>query len=307
LLLVPAAVSVLFASLVYIFVMPQLSSFLGLGLVIFAVTFAICYLFASPQQALGRAFGIAMFVTITSVSNQQSYSFLVVANIAMIFPLVFLLLAVTAYIPFSPRPERAFLRLLGRFFRSCEYLMSTWDPSRSVTLLDRWREAFHVREVSTLPQKLEAWSRFIDTTTLPGTSPQQVQAVVANLQALSYRIQSLLEERGTVQSRSLVQELLTDVQAWRLRVQETFQRLSVDPVAGEREVFRSNLDQVLGHLEARIKETADRVALARLSAQEGENFYRLLGAHRGVSEALVDYAGSAGVIDWARWREERFP
>ena len=29
-------------------------------------------------------------------------------------------------------------------------------------------------------------------------------------------------------------------------------------------------------------------------------------AYRGVSEALVEYAGSAGDIDWSSWREERF-
>ena len=88
LLFVPVAVSVLFASLVYIFVMPQLSSFIGLGLVIFAVTFAICYLFAAPKQGLGRAFGLAMFVQIASISNEQTYSFLSVANTALMYSLI---------------------------------------------------------------------------------------------------------------------------------------------------------------------------------------------------------------------------
>ncbi len=83
------SVSVLFAGVLYIFVMPQLSSFTGLGLMIFAVTFGICYLFAAPRQGLGRAFGLAMFVTITSISNQQTYNFLTVADTAMMFPLMF--------------------------------------------------------------------------------------------------------------------------------------------------------------------------------------------------------------------------
>ena len=59
LLFVPAATSVLFAGVLYIFVMPLLTSFAGLGLMIFAATFAICYLFAAPRQTLGRAFGLA--------------------------------------------------------------------------------------------------------------------------------------------------------------------------------------------------------------------------------------------------------
>jgi len=41
-------------------------------------------------------------------------------------------------------------------------------------------------------------------------------------------------------------------------------------------------------------------------AQDGENFYRLLGTYRGVSDALITYAGSTMSVEWAPWREERF-
>ena len=308
LLFVPATVSVLFGGLVHIFVMPQLSSFIGLGLLIFGVTFAICYLFSAPRQVLGRILGLAMFVTLAAISNEQTYSFLKVANTALMFALLFLILAITAHVPFSLRPERVFLRLLGRFFRSCEYLMSTmrWDLEREVTRLDRWRDAFHAREVSTLPRKLGAWAPHLDIKALPGTTPQQVQAVVTSLQGLTYRIQELLEERGNPQAQFLVQELQADIRAWRLRVQEILQRLSEDPAAGERETFRTRLAEIMGHLEERIKETLDKAQEGQLSDQDGGNFYRLLGAYRGVSEALVNYAGSADTIDWGQWEEARF-
>jgi hypothetical protein len=308
LLFVPATVSVLFAGLVHIFVMPQLSSFIGLGLLIFAVTFGICYLFSAPRQMLGRALGLAMFVVIASISNEQTYSFLKVANTALMFVLLFVLLAITAHVPFYLRPERVFLRLLGRFFRSCDYLMSTMhrDPQREMTRLDRWRKAFHVREVSTLPRKLGTWAPSIGKKALPGTSPQQVQAVVTSMQGLTYRMQELLEERGNPQAQFLVQELQADVRVWRLRVQETFQRLSEDPATGDRETFRTKLDGILDHLEERIKGALDKAPEGQFSDRDGENFYRLLGAYRGVSEALINYVGSTDTIDWTQWEEARF-
>jgi hypothetical protein len=308
LLFVPAAVSVLSAGLVHIFVMPQLSGFIGLGSLIFAATFAICHLFATPRQALGRALGLAMFVRIASISNEQTYSFLLVANTALMFALLFLILIITARVPFSFRPERAFLRLLGRFFRSCEYLMSTmsWDPQRDVTRPNHWRKAFHAREVSTLPRKLTVWAPHVDTKALSGTSPQQIQAVVTSLQGLSYRLQELLEERGNPQAQFLVQELLADFRTWRLRMQKTFQHLAKNPTAGERETFRRNLDRILNHLEEHIMGALNKAPESKVSDLTGENFYRLLGAYRGVSEALVNYVGSAGTIDWERWKEERF-
>ena len=59
-------------------------------------------------------------------------------------------------------------------------------------------------------------------------------------------------------------------------------------------------------LEARIRKALDQIDAARVSAEESGNMYRLLGAHRGVSEALVNFAGKTVGIDWARLREERF-
>lgn len=307
-LFVPAAWSVLFAGALYIFVMPQLSSFTGLGLMIFAATFAICYLFAAPRHVLGRAFGLAMFVTIISVSNQQTYSFLSVANTALMFPLGFLLLAITAHIPLSPQPERAFLRLLGRFFRSCEYLMSTmrWDPSKTPTRRDRWKKALHAREVATLPRKLATWSSAIDTRRLRHTSSQQVLALIISLEGLSHRVHELVEARDTPQADFLVQELLDDIRAWRLRVQRAFQILLADPSAGRQRSFRNKLAEILSHLERRIEKTMNKAREEQVSEAHGENFYRLLGAFRGVSEALVDFAEHANEIDWVRLREARF-
>jgi uncharacterized membrane protein YccC len=307
-LFLPTAASVLFGGVVHIFVMPPLSSFVGLGLIMFSVTFAICYLFASPRQGLARAFGLAMFVTIASISNEQTYSFLGVATTALMFPLIFLALAITAYFPFSLRPEGVFLSLLGRFFRSCEYLISAMrqDPSERTWDLNRWRKGFHVFEVSTLPRKLGTWAPHIHAEALPDTSPEQVQTLITSLQGLAYRMHGLLETSGDPQAPFVLQELRRDIRAWRLKVQGTFQRLSEDPAAAEQETLRAGLADIMGHLERSIKETLERAPEGELSDQDGGNFYRLLGAYRGVSEALVDFAANAGVIDWTRWREERF-
>jgi uncharacterized membrane protein YgaE (UPF0421/DUF939 family) len=304
----PAATSVLFAGLLYIFVMPKLSSFIGLGLLIFATTFAICYLFAAPQQGLGRALGLAMFVTIASISNEQSYSFLTVSTTALMYPVLFLIMTVTAIIPFYLQAEAVALRLLGRFFRSSEYLMSvmSWESPQAATRLERWRRAFHAREVATLPTKLGSWLPHVDTGALAGTSPKELQALVNSMQSLTYRMQQLLEEHGVPQAKTLVQELREDFRTWRLEMQSFFLNLSENPAVGDWKALRVRIDGIMADLEGRIKEGLDKTGDSQLNEQEAVNFYILLGACRGVSEALVDYAGSADAIDWAGWREERF-
>ena len=129
---------------------------------------------------------------------------------------------------------------------------------------------------------------------------------MTRMQGLSYRIQELREESDSPQAQFLVQALQADVRAWRLKVEETFQSLAENPAAGEREAFRSKLDKIMDRLEGRIKRALDKATEGQLRDRDGENFYRLLGAYRGVSEAIVNYVGSTGKIDWERWKEERF-
>jgi len=127
----PALLSILAAGILYIFLMPQLSTFFGLGLLIFLFTFAVCYLFAAPDQALGKAFGVALFLSIASVSNDQTYSFLVVTTNALLMSIVCLILIVAEYIPVSPLPEKNFQRLLGAIFAAAStcWLLSVLRPT----------------------------------------------------------------------------------------------------------------------------------------------------------------------------------
>jgi hypothetical protein len=102
-LIIPVTVGILFGAVIHMFIMPQLASFIGLGLLIFSATFIVCYLCAAPRQMLSRLFGLAMFISIAGISNQQTYSFISVATTSLMFVLLFLLLAITSNIPFTVR------------------------------------------------------------------------------------------------------------------------------------------------------------------------------------------------------------
>jgi uncharacterized membrane protein YccC len=303
----PAFISSLAAGLIYIFIMPHLTSFLGLGLLLFVCTFAICYVFATPQRMLGKLFGVAMFLKVASIANEQTYSFMVVANTTLMLPTVFFVILVTAYIPFSPFPEKVFVRLLRRYFRSSEYLLSTLgDWQQHLNSREHSRQARHLREIATLPQKLAAWSRVIGPDLLPARSPIAVQQLVANLQALSFRIQELLSAQNRPYPPALIASLRADIGARRLAIRQVFQRLSVDPSDLDRQVFQARLVAAIDHMEQHVKAALDQPEQGRISDEEVAGFCQLLAAYRGVSVALEDYAGSVAPIDWPRWREERF-
>ena len=305
----PAAGSVLFAGFLYIFVMPHLSSFKGLGAMLFSVTFAICYLLAAPAQVLSRALALSILLSVISVSNPQSYNFLVVTTNGLTLVPVFLALAITAYFPFNFMPERVFLRLLRRFFRSSEYLTDAlqWGRSAPTSRLQRLRYRFHQREVATIPSKLASWAPHIDPAKIAGAEPAQVRALVTSVQSLAIQLQGLQAARTSPQARFLVQQLLPDFRAWRLDICALLQQLGRDPGAsGDGKLARVNTDQVLTTLESHIKEALESAPAGHFTEADAENFYRVLGAYRALSAALLDYTDNASVIKWAPWREERF-
>jgi len=304
----PALFSCGFAGVVYIFVMPHLSGYLQLGLMIFAVTFGIAYLFHTPQQGLSRAFGLAFFAVLTGIANQQTYNFAGFAGSTAMIGLGLSLLLVTSYIPFRPQPEKAFRRLLRRFFRQAEFLMSRMaldrEPRKGWS--GRWKMMHYPNDIIELPPKLAAWGGQIDQRLFPGNTPAQVQTLVNSLHGLALRIKDLLNARENPQSTLLVRELIDDVRAWRTAIEDLFQRWSDNPATEPDVDLQERLTIEMKAMETRIDQTLTQAEQEELGPEDYKNFYRLLGSYRGLSEAVVAHAKIVGGIDWEQWREERF-
>jgi uncharacterized membrane protein YccC len=236
----PVAFGVVLGGAIYVLLMPHLASFASLGVVIVSTVFFICYLFHRSTQAAGKAAALAVLLMMMSISNEQSYNFLSVANLAMAVALVFAVLAVATHFPVSFRAEHVFLRLLGRFFRACAYLASTlqWEPTNSRTRWQRLRRLMHLNDLANVPGKLAAWGSALPAAALSQSTTERVQALVESLRALSYRMQDLIETRATPQSKVLARELLLQVHAWRAGLQEIF--------AASRNVLRGRISPIFG-------------------------------------------------------------
>ena len=306
----PAVLSCAFAGVLYIFVMPHLSGYLQLGLMIFGAIFAIAYLLAAPRQAMARLLGLVMFLVITSVDNQQTYSFSDFASTTAMIVLIIALLTVTSYIPTSPRPEKAFLRLLARFFRHAEFLISrlALDRDQRRGLAERWRMALYRNDLLELPDKLATWSQHLDYRSFPDNTPEQVQTLVANLRALAYRIKELEEVRELPQADVLVRELSDDLRAWRQTVQDQLRLWAYDTqtAVAPGVDMEGRLAARMARLDARMGEIQRQAGAGALSERDYENFFRYLGGLRGLSETGIGFIRLAETVDWGRWREDRF-
>ena len=140
------------------------------------------------------------------------------------------------------------------------------------------------------------------------THPEQVQALVASLYALAYRINDLAEARGYPQAERVEKRLLDDLRGWHQVIKARLRRRADDPtqfIEPSADV-RKRLADRLARLEASIEAIFAQTDKGEISTADYKNLYRLLGSYRGLSEAAIGYAQLAEGINWVPWREARF-
>jgi uncharacterized membrane protein YccC len=287
------------AMLVYVFIMPHLTGFVQLGSLLFAFTFITAYFF--PKAATFLL--LAMF-NMFGISNEQTYDFASMMN-AYVFTMSGILMVYgMTYLIGSPRPEKTMLRQVRRFFRSCEFLVA--HTARSDSWVDRVKQAYHQRELQTLPAKIATWSAQIDQKRFPQNSAEQVKALAVRLQLLAFRIDDVLNLRSDPQAELLVRQLGEEVGSWRELLEEAFHAWSGAEEADPGQNVHERLSGRLAQLSARVEEEVSRIQANKTGDAAGEGFYRVLGAFRGVTNAGIAYDERSREIDWEAWREEQF-
>jgi uncharacterized membrane protein YccC len=298
------------AVILYVFVMPHLSGYIQLGLMIFGVTFGYYYLFWQPQQALIKFAGIGVFIALTSIQNQQTYSFAAIANSAAMIILGCMLAIAVQFILGSPRPEKAFLRLVARFCRHSEFLLSrvALDRDEDRGLVKRWQMLIYRNDLLEIPAKLAVMGQRMDYKLLSGQTPEQVQTLVNSLQAIAYWIKELVEVRDLPHADLLVKAALEVLREWRLTAQEQLRLWADDPAlaASQGDAIRDRLAARMSTLEEKIAKTLRGLIEEDLDQGEIENFYQILGAFRGITESGIEYTQAAEKINWKQLQEARF-
>lgn len=289
---------------VYVFVMPQLSTFWQLGLLLFAFSFVAAYFF----KGIGRAAVFLSVFMILGITNEQSYDFAATANTFLFTMLALLVVSAMGYLLRSPRPEKAFVVLVRRFFRSCEFTLSRLaaEHLESSSLRERLRRAYNHQQLATLPDKLLKWGGQIDSGHFPSASPERIGTLVASLQVLVYRLEDLVSSRRAAHSPYLVEELTADIRAWRSVLEGACRRWSERPGTDRRGDLQEGLSKRLATLDGRIERVLNGASEDDVSAEQSARFYRLLGGFRGLSESALVFAGTAEDVDWKQLREERF-
>jgi hypothetical protein len=169
------------------------------------------------------------------------------------------------------------------------------------------RRDFHLREVATLPNKIGGWLQASPVNALDENFPGQAGLFVDNLQLLSNHLRNLFSLRSHAHTLALANQLELEFDSWRSALAEVLQGLARDPSGADGNALRSRLDTKLAAMEERIAQVLNAASPdSDASGIGSEEMYRLLGAYRGLSQAIIDVVESGAQIDWDTLRESRF-
>jgi uncharacterized membrane protein YccC len=289
---------------VYVLVLPQLSSFVGLGLALFLCAFVAHYFFTG----LATLAGMVSIIMIISIQNQQSYDFAAQANTLVYVLLAFVVVYAMSYLLGSPRPEKVVLKMTKRFFRSAQFIIAQMirEPDDEPNWIDQWKLAYYRNEMATLPAKLEAWAKSIDSRLFPNTSQEQIGHLVTSLQSIVYRFEELQSaKRSSPFNQTTAGQFVADLRNWAEELEFTFERWSEQPDASGDDRQRQKIKAWLPAFERRTEEFLLQPGYD-IPEDARENLYRFLGGLRGLSKATLNYAQVRSHVDWDQWREERF-
>lgn len=304
----PVILSILFGGSVHIFIMPLLSGFATLGLTVFVATFLICWICYMPQQAMGRALGLAFFAILTQIENIQTYSFTFVANLTVAFCLVLAILAFVSFFPITFKPERVFLRLISRYFNASIALFETIHVEKRArnSWLERQRRAYYARQVKVIPGQMGMWIKAMPKDVINADEHKNLVELAAGLAMLGDRSRDLLVTRDFGHSEVWVSEVVDEARAWRHAIQDIFSKLgAAAPESITTDDLRDRLSKRMNTLEDLVADAIAKGRTADVSGLENDILFRELGGFRGVSVSLISLIELAKQIDWPRLREAR--
>jgi hypothetical protein len=147
----------IFATLSYLFILPNLVYGWQLALFIFIYSFAAFYLI---KQQISIFFLLGMFVL--NISNEMQYDFAIYLTTLLTFYMFLIILMLFYNFPFSARAEHLFTLMKERFIRHSKALEEL-QKSTDNSWLTKIRKEYHHEHLRITTDKMQIWGKKIDT------------------------------------------------------------------------------------------------------------------------------------------------
>jgi len=270
----------IFATLMYIFVLPNLVYSWELALFILVYTFFAFYLI-NPKITI--FFLMGMFVL--DINNTMNYNFGVFLNVLLVFYLFLSILMIFYYVPFTTKPEILFLKMRKRFFKHAENFLKTDSPIA---------KKHHISQMKLTLNKMKLWGSKIDTKYFDKNSTDKFLSFAGECEVLFSRISFLKEQNSDNKLLEKLKEFTTEN-----RLLDAISSFKVD--------FDGVIDEnVFENIEIKLKEFKNSLKLDSYSMKDIVEFYLGLGLYQSSWLSVIRCHKAMQDIDWENLREKKF-
>ncbi|OBQ51572.1 FUSC family protein [Halodesulfovibrio spirochaetisodalis] len=305
------ALASLVMTVVYVCTLQNLTTYYGLGTVMFCITFIVYFVFVKPDQVLLKLALLLAWLAFPKFSNVQVYDFQSVVNSAMSMALAGVIASLGLYFISYPIAELHFLRERRRFFASATSLLELMPKgvSRELSWFEQMRLKICLQNFIRLPQTMLSLAGRLDKD-LIGVTRGEVGKVIFSFELLGEALFSLYRTHMKGRDVTLPDELQALLNEWRKSKILIFNELQKDICTPDIDVkdLQKKVRKRLSSMEQRIEQFNEQAEKSGkgVSQKENEVLYLLLERNRGLSNAVIEYFSASQQVDWEKWAKVRF-
>ena len=289
---------VVLACFIYVFLLPIMSTYLELAILLFCVSASICYIFYHPQKATLKMCTIMPMLLLINIQPHQIFDFSIFINnmLAMLLSIVFA--AATFTFPYIQSRDKIFLKFHKRYFKFAKKINCS-ICCKEKNAVDYDNVCYKINELHRTAFKTKSMVGALN----PDFSHQNnvsLSSIARNLNNISYRFKLLLD---VIHVNAITNESgIAIITNWKSSIDKILTGLCGEEFSNvyilqfQNKVFC--LDNELNNLLNESDLTADMV--------EHELILRLVSAYRGLSLSLIAHIKLLLTIDWVEMRESRF-
>jgi uncharacterized membrane protein YccC len=293
-----AAAGLLVIAPIYFVVMPWLDGGIGLLTMIFLLSFTFDYL--GGRWPMVKTSVMILFVMTTSISNDQSYSFMSWMSSEFMMIMAGIIVNTVVMFMIGLRPEKILPRKSQGFFHACATVTHGFV---NVTKKKSKPEHF-MREIKRAPGELRGVEATVDYSYFPAHAQPKVSYLLDSIDSIAARLRVLETLIKRVAANGSTDPLGTELPRRLERLFERWANLTI--ATGTSKDERDAIEVLYLELEKRLKLYNTESETSSYNEQMAIDLASLLAGVRGLLDAMAEMDRSIGDIHWKQWAEAHF-
>jgi len=300
-LIVVFTFSFVFATVMYIAVLPHLHYGWELGLFIFFYSFVSFHL-VNPKMTIFFLLGLFTL----NIMNTMYYHFGIFLLILMMFYLFLLLLHIFYYVPFSTKPERLFINTKNRFFKLASHLLERGrrrqegKDSMNIRIAAKYAEL----HLMTTVKKMQLWGSKVDTSYFNTLEQNTLLAFTKECERFAYLVELLYHRDMKMEENSLIVALRKNYTL--PYFSELLKAYAEGKNVQEVEAFWQDKVQIVQKVEESLSESLKHIDFEQYERKEIAQMYENISLRRNVWLSLFRCQESMKKLDFKSLEESRF-